>query len=142
MTNGNTFVAVSQQYMYEVDENGTMVWQYNAGPAKAFRYECDYPGLEFVLGANPCGLNVNDIEELEVVSFYPNPSNNGIFQLNGIEVTQNEVEITIVDMYGKVVLKLSNEGIINLSDQPVGIYFATVSLKDGASVTRKLSVIN
>ena len=32
MPDGNTFVALSDSYMYEVNAQGTVVWQYNALP--------------------------------------------------------------------------------------------------------------
>lgn len=139
MSNGNTFVAVSNQYMYEVDENGTVVWQYNAGPTKAFRYECDYAGISALLGANPCGLNVNELEALDVVSFYPNPSEDGYFHLDGVEVSQNDVHISVANMYGEIVFEGDNVDVIDLRAQAAGIYLVNVSLEGGASVTRKVS---
>ena len=53
MPNGNTFVALSDAYMYEVDEAGTVVWQYNASPQKAFRYTCDDAGHHRAVGTRP-----------------------------------------------------------------------------------------
>ena len=62
LSNGNTFVNLSGKYMYEVDSNDVVIWQYSAGPAKAFRYECDHPGIIALLGANPC--NLTSVEEI------------------------------------------------------------------------------
>lgn len=45
LPNGNTFVCLSNAYMYEVDSNGNKIWQYNQGPTKAYRYTSDFPGL-------------------------------------------------------------------------------------------------
>ena len=51
MSNGNIFVNASggqggSGLMYEVDINENIVWgPYNAQSPKAFRYECDYPGI-------------------------------------------------------------------------------------------------
>ena len=51
MYNGNIFVNASggqggAGVMYEVDQNGTIVWgPYNADTQKAFRYECEHPGI-------------------------------------------------------------------------------------------------
>lgn len=49
LPNGNTFVCLSGSKMYEVDSNDNIIWQYNEGPKKAFRYTSDFPGL-YVLG--------------------------------------------------------------------------------------------
>ncbi|HIA11967.1 MAG TPA: T9SS type A sorting domain-containing protein [Flavobacteriales bacterium] len=52
LSNGNTFVNLSSEYMYEVDSNDNVVWQYSEGPAKAFRYECTYPGIQILMGVD------------------------------------------------------------------------------------------
>ena len=52
LSNGNTFVNLSGEYMYEVDSNDNVVWQYPVGPAKAFRYECTYPGIQILMGVD------------------------------------------------------------------------------------------
>ena len=64
MTNGNVFVNASggqggAGIMYEADSLGQVVWTYNGGgPAKAFRYECEYPGIINLLN-NPCNVSWN-----------------------------------------------------------------------------------
>ena len=43
--------------MYEVNQSNNIIWQYNGGgPAKAFRYECEYPGIISLLN-NPSLLS-------------------------------------------------------------------------------------
>jgi hypothetical protein len=81
MPNGNVFVALSRTYMYEVDSMDNLVWQYSAGPAKAFRYTCDFPGIIQLLN-DPCGLATSVENELNEASIMlaPNPSRN-IFHL-------------------------------------------------------------
>lgn len=140
MSNGNIFVAVSQQYMYEVDQNGSTVWQYNASPAKAFRYECDHPGIAVILGSNPCGLSIEESNAFADVSVYPNPSTDGIFNIDGVYV-DGDVQITITNAFGQVVLQEVNVSKIDLSTQPAGIYFATMSMDNTTTSTFKLNVL-
>jgi hypothetical protein len=140
MSNGNTFVNVSQSYMYEVDQNGNTVWQYNAGPTKAFRYECDDAGVIALLGADPCGLLSISEETLSQVNLYPNPSN-GVFQIDGVKLGQNDLTITVVNIYGEVVLETSNSLSIDLSNCADGVYFARLNFNNEKSITRKLSLV-
>ena len=82
MSNGNTFVNLSFQYMYEVDLSNNVIWQYNGPTAKAFRYQCDYPGITALLGNNPCGFITGVDEHTEKnVMIFPNPSN-GMFKIS------------------------------------------------------------
>ena len=141
MSNGNTFVNVSNAYMYEVDANNNVVWQYNAGPTKAFRYECDYAGLEPLLGSDPCGLLSLTEENRANVKFYPNPSNDGWFKLEGIDISASEVNINVVNALGQSVLTTGNTDLINLSNAPNGVYFVTLVFNGEQSVTRKISLL-
>ena len=140
MTNGNIFVAVSNQYMYEVDANGNMVWQYNASPAKAFRYECDHAGIAVVLGPNPCGLSVDDISGLENITTYPNPSNDGLFYIEGLP-SNSGVKLSVSNTFGQVILEGEEMIEIDLSSQSTGIYLAIIILNDGSLNTVKLHVL-
>lgn len=140
MSNGNLFVAVSQQYMYEIDQNGNTVWQYNASPAKAFRYECDHPGIAVILGSNPCGLSIDENNAFQEVSVYPNPSSDGIFNIDGL-YTSEDVEVTITNAFGQIVLNATNISKIDLSQQPAGIYFATLTSENSSAATLKLNVL-
>ncbi len=141
MSNGNTFVNVSNQYMYEVDASNNLVWQYNAGPTKAFRYECDHPGIIALLGTDPCGLLSITEEKLDKMSYYPNPSENGIFHLDGVDITGSTVQIVVVNTFGQEVLRTSNTDVLDLSTSPDGVYFATLVFDGNQSVTKKLSLI-
>jgi len=137
MTNGNTFVNVSQQYMYEVDASGNTVWQYNAGPTKAFRYECNHPGLEVVLGADHCGAgtSISEFSEIEA-KIYPNPSA-GIFNIEGT----NNATITVLDIYGKIIMTVSNTNQVDLSNQADGIYIMTISQEGFKPTTKRISLL-
>jgi hypothetical protein len=140
MTNGNTFVNVSGEYMYEVDSLNNMVWQYNAGPAKAFRYECDHPGIIALLGVNPCGLT--GVEEISSVNInvYPNPST-GVFSIVGMPYYVKSFGITAYDIYGKKVLQSANDNSIDLSSFANGVYNIIISIEDRDILVKKVSLI-
>ena len=137
MTNGNTFVNVSGQYMYEVDDAGATVWQYNAGPTKAFRYECDHAGLEVILGADHCGTAGTSISEFNEINakVYPNPSS-GLYNIENVD----NATITVMDIYGKVIMTVSNTTQVDLSNQADGIYILTISAEGFKSTTKRISL--
>jgi|GEM_PF-615266 len=141
LSNGNTFVALSNGYMYEVDSLNNVVWQYAAGPQKAFRYECDHPGIEALLGSNPCGLVGIEEESLAQIKVYPNPST-GIFRLEGLPVEYLNLEVTVSDLCGNLVLKQGGTSGLDLSGQANGMYIVTVTVDGQASTTRKISLIH
>jgi hypothetical protein len=141
MSNGNTFVNVSNEYMYEVDANDNLIWQYNAGPTKAFRYECGDAGVIALLGVDPCGLLSLSEETLDGIQFYPNPSETGIFTIDGVNVLDQDVLVTVVDIYGKVVFEMNNAQEIDLSAMTSGVYFATLNFGSKSTVTKKLSLV-
>ncbi len=140
MSNGNIFVNVSQNYMYEVNQAGTVVWQYNASPTKAFRYECDHPGIIALLGPDPCGLASLSEKTLSNVSIYPNPSN-GVFTIDGIELGQNQMTLSVVNVYGEVVWESANTLNFDLSDLANGVYFVNMNFNNEKSIQRKISLI-
>jgi hypothetical protein len=139
MSNGNVFVNVADEYMYEVDDEDNIVWQYAAGPKKAFRYECDYAGLTALLGADPCGLVGINEAEAENISIYPNPSN-GIFNISGIPADETINGISVYNMIGSKVLGSSNTNSIDLTEASNGFYFITINFESGDRITRKVSV--
>ena len=138
MSNGNIFVAVSGEYMYEVDSNGTTVWMHNAGPTKAFRYECDYPGVSALLGSNPCGLSSTGEELSEQdLSIYPNPSN-GKFDVSGRTELSSSVQIEIHDSFGRLVSTHQNGNSVIIENEPNGMYFVSITLDAGRIVRKKV----
>ena len=58
LPNGNTYVNLSGEYMYEVSPTDQVVWQHAAGPAKGFRYTCDHPGVQALLNID-CNCDAN-----------------------------------------------------------------------------------
>lgn len=135
MSNGNIFVAVSHEYMYEVDANDNVVWQYNADPAKAFRYECAYDGIQNLLG-NICGLGVDENKTTEL-SVYPNPSN-GEITLDGI--TLNDYTVNVIDMQGNIVYSVNNKTKLDLSILANGLYFLKVFNENGVFAINQISL--
>tara|TARA_B110000914_G_scaffold118355_1_gene103430 strand:- start:115 stop:498 length:384 start_codon:yes stop_codon:yes gene_type:complete len=125
--------------MYEVDDEDNIVWQYAAGPKKAFRYECDYAGLAALLGVDPCGLVGINEAEAENISIYPNPSN-GIFNISGIPADETINGISVYNMIGSKVLGSSNTNSIDLTEASNGFYFITINFESGDRITRKVSV--
>ena len=137
MSNGNVFVNLSQDYMYELDTLGNTVWQYNGGgPAKAFRYECDHPGIIALLN-NPCGVNVSEVLQ-EDISVYPNPSS-GIFTISGLEKYE-EFTLSVIDAYGRVIKDNINSNVFDISSFARGIYFVKIA-KENDSVFKRISLL-
>ncbi|MBO6517221.1 MAG: aryl-sulfate sulfotransferase [Bacteroidia bacterium] len=141
MSNGNTFVNVSRKYMYEVDSLNNIVWQYNDGPAKAFRYECNDPGPIALLGENGCGnLSANAHTLKNTIVVYPNPST-GIFKVKGLE--ENEVfTATVTNVYGATLYTGQNVQEIDLSAVSNGHYILHIDLQDGTRISEKLIRMN
>ena len=125
LSNGNVFVAVSKQYMYEVDSNDNLVWQYNDDPPKGFRRECNHPGIIALLD-NPCDVEITGVEGVVAMSVKvsPNPSY-GSISVSGLETVLDFV-IRITDMVGKVVLQSRNQTELSLTNIENGQYVVSV----------------
>ncbi len=143
LSNGNIFVNVSGSYMYEINSNNTVVWQYNGGEYayKVMRYECDSPGIISLLGEDPCGIASLSDEAIDELSIYPNPSNSGLFTIDGINVTDQKTVIKVIDMFGNSVLEQSNVQTIDLSEMSDGVYIATLLFGDKHIVTKKITIV-
>ena len=139
LPNGNVFVAVSGQYMYEATESGTVVWQYNDNPPTAFRYLCDDPGILALLG-DPCGIGTGVDEEIEQtpVGLYPNPSN-GLFTLKGVDLSKL-TDIVVLDATGREVLRTRAGLTIDLGGSPEGIYQVALEYRTGERSFQKVVV--
>jgi hypothetical protein len=144
MKNGNIFVAMSGEYMYEANQNGNIVWQYNAGPAKAFRYECDFPGIVALIDAGViedlCMISSVDEALQSKVNISPNPST-GLFKISGL-TDQNIIKKVIVfDVLGQEVEANYRNGELDLSNNPNGVYYLNISFNNATTITKKVSLV-
>lgn len=143
MTNGNVFVNLSggmggAGYMYEADEDDNIVFQYSAGTNKAFRYECDHPGIQALLD-DPCDTPDNIEENNKLVfTIFPNPSE-GVFQMIGEFSQTGPDQILVHDTFGRLVASFRNIQEMDLSAQANGVYYVTVSF-EGKQNTRMISI--
>lgn len=135
LSNGNIFVALSKNYMYEVTESGTVVWQYNDGPPKAFRYECEHDGIKTLLD-NPC--EVSSVEGLSenAITLYPNPTNGKLF-FEGLNETAN---FKVIDVLGQEVINIENANTIDVSSLSKGNYMVEISIDN--QILRKNFILN
>jgi hypothetical protein len=136
LSNGNVFVAVSRQYMYEVDSNDNIVWQYSDGPPKGFRRECAHPGIIALLD-NPCDVAISGLDDLaaNTVIISPNPSY-GRIAISGLEDISN-FQIQVIDMLGKVVVQSNNQTELSLRELENGQYIVSILTKN-TLVTKSL----
>ncbi|MCW3085984.1 MAG: hypothetical protein JWP12_3350 [Bacteroidetes bacterium] len=83
---------------------------------------------------------IAEINPANSLSVYPNPSTGNITIKHSYSLTSNPV-VTMVDVLGKTVLTtalISNQQTIDINALPQGIYFATITSKDGISKTMKI----
>ena len=144
MPNGNLFVNLSGSYMYEIDTDGSTIWQYNAGPAKAFRYTCDYPGIKALVEAgaieNLCNLVSTKAITSESIQITPNPSMD-IFYLENLSDKSRIQKIEVFDWSGKKILALENTTEIDLSNFSEGMYFVNIQLNQHLVIGKKIAVV-
>lgn len=145
MPDGNLFVNLSMQYMYEINPDGDVIWQYNNDSPKAFRYVCDYAGTEALNAAgvsdDACSFldNTDDIS-VERIRIAPNPSA-GTFGINGIEASYDLRGVTVTDVVGNTVAIYGPVNSVDLSTAPAGIYFLNLHFAEAGTVTKKVSVV-
>ena len=58
-----------------------------------------------------------------------------------MNVLDQDVLITVVDIYGNVVFEMNNAQEIDLSAMTSGVYFATLNFGGKRTVTKKLSLV-
>ncbi|MFD2542206.1 M28 family peptidase [Lacinutrix gracilariae] len=92
--------------------------------------------LEFAISTNALSINEN-IQD--TVNFYPNPSNNGVLNLNFLNTTSNNRSLKIYDVLGKVIYTKTNLQVaetIHLKDLQKGIYIVILEI-DNRTTTKK-----
>jgi hypothetical protein len=84
-------------------------------------------------------MNRSSAEQLRTsgVAVYPNP-NNGQFQVVTSETFGKDIQISVMDMNGRVVLTQS-QGTVNASEMSAGMYLVRVS-NGTESVTTKIQI--
>ncbi len=89
-------------------------------------------------GCQPLSTGIKEMDFSKTVSVYPNPSE-GNYQLNMDYVNNTVVDIT--DVLGKTVATLKvkdSKTLIDLTDQPQGIYFLMIRDESGHVLTKKI----
>jgi len=154
MSNGNIFVNASggqggAGVMYEVDQNGTIIWgPYNADSQKAFRYECEHPGIIALqpymnsTATTSCFSTSIDNNLLDKRLIFPNPSS-GIINLE--LPTKNKLfSIKVHNNIGREVISLDNTiniSSIDMSKFVNGIYHFSIFENDKKLYSYKFSLI-
>lgn len=138
MPNGNLFVCLSGAFMYEVDSNNNLVWQYNSGPAKAFRYTCDDPGIIALLGEDPCGLStaVGAEKAPAPMGVFPNPTT-GPLELYGSD-RHSLRSVVVRDAQGRELLRNAPDARLDLGALPDGLYHVVLEQRDGGPLHHKV----
>jgi hypothetical protein len=141
--------------MYEVDENGTVIWgPYNAQSQKGFRYECDYPGIialeSYMNTATTSCFNATAIDDESTelqLTVYPNPTNSA-FTIEFNSITNSEINIEIYNTLGKEIFNKELNSLsgqfkerINLEDFSEGIYFVNIISSTGQLYTKRICYI-
>lgn len=160
MSNGNIFVNASAGQggagvMYEVDSTGnTIIWgPYNAGSPKAFRYECDYPGIialqPYMNTSTTSCFDPSSIEHLTIenLSVYPNPTHSEVV----IEFESSEYENIKVKVYNTFGQEIFSKDInnftgkikeeIDLKYHEAGIYIIHLMSDVGKLFSKRISYI-
>ncbi|MGG7469950.1 T9SS type A sorting domain-containing protein [Chryseobacterium arthrosphaerae] len=92
-------------------------------------------GRALSYGKNTVTLGTEDIaDDNRKVDIYPNPSSHYVNLKNGDKV----VKIEVNDVGGRKIAVFNKTDRIDISTFPSGIYFFTITLKDGKTETRKI----
>tara|TARA_B100001142_G_scaffold125620_1_gene127521 strand:- start:12077 stop:13660 length:1584 start_codon:yes stop_codon:yes gene_type:complete len=161
MSNGNIYVNASggqggAGVMYEVDENGTIVWgPYNSQSQKGFRYECDYPGIIALepymnnTATTSCFLTTGINEELVnmTLTAYPNPTNADV-TIVFESATKSNITIEVNNILGKSIFRQEVKDFsgnfhenINLEEFSEGVYIVNIISDTGKAYTKRISYI-
>ena len=135
LSNGNTFVNLSGKYMYEVDSNDVIVWQYSAGPAKAFRYECDHPGIIAILGNNPCNLTTVAEIRAAQTKVFPNPSAGNV-SIEGLDPEKENTTLEIYNYNGELLNQMQYQNQLDISNYTSGLYIIKILERNQAPISK------
>ncbi len=138
LPNGNTLVIEGTSgHFYEIDPNGTEVWEYNTGSqcTRAYRYGPDYPGVAALL------TGINYTETSQSVSIYPNPTS-GLINIFNSNPENSTNEILVFNTLGKLVKQSNNNDNLDLSQLKNGIYIIKIiNERNELLLTERISLI-
>jgi len=159
MSNGNIFVNASggqggAGVMYEVDQNGSIVWgPYSADTQKAFRYECEHPGIialqPYMNSTTITSCFSTSIKETDndFLSLYPNPTTD-LLNISFKNSFEKNFDIIISNNLGQEIyykrynsMNTVTQLKINLSNHPQGYYNLSLISKDGKFYSYKIALI-
>jgi hypothetical protein len=136
--------------MYEVDASGSIIWgPYNAGSQKAFRYECDHPGIVALepfmnsTATTTCFSGMSIGEDARAVVMYPNPVTDQLYvQLPS--ASDHASELLILDALGRVVYSRTiqpheQELKVDFTDLATGVYNVQVHTQNGRRFKRMIA---
>lgn len=89
----------------------------------------------------PTNYNVQGINMEQLITIYPNPSNNQI-KIDFGTLTETPKKITLISMKGEIInseICIENQMIINIQDLAAGVYFVRFDI-DGEIVVKKVMV--
>src|SRR5690606_9826821 len=128
--NGNVSISGETNQSFTATGNGNYAVEVTQNGCKATSL-CT---MVNIVGVGNNQLNTHNL------SIYPNPSS-GLFT---VEYNYNEpVQMEVFTIQGKLILKnelTEKSNIINLSEQPAGMYFINVSFGNSQRVTRRIIV--
>ncbi|MAO71075.1 MAG: hypothetical protein CMD02_01020 [Flavobacteriales bacterium] len=144
MSNGNIFVNASggqggAGVMYEVDQDENIIWgPYNSQSQKAFRYECDYPGIIALQPFMNNTLTTSCFDNVSInnfvsskFNFFPNPTNSNL-HIEFENKNYNNIQINIYNVLGEyifshlIVNTLRINEIVDFTNHDPGVYFLEI----------------
>ena len=144
MSNGNIFVNASggqggAGVMYEVDQDENIIWgPYNSQSQKAFRYECDYPGIIALQPFMNNTLTTSCFDNVSInnfvsskFNFFPNPTNSNL-HIEFENKNYNNIQINIYNALGEyifshlIVNTLRVNEIVDFTNHDAGVYFLEI----------------
>ncbi len=121
-TNQTYTPAVSGIYLVRITDINGCVYEYSKG-------------YNFAVAT---GITENSLENN--INIYPNPTN-GIVNIDASIYAGNNYEVTIFDVVGKLISKVTNATFVDLSSFGNGMYVIKITSENAGSVTKRVSLI-
>ena len=94
--------------------------------------------LDIAVVGDLCGLGIDDNSERNQITVYPNPSN-GLVTINGLLNVMN-YSVEVIDLQGRIVYSVTNQGQLNLDQLDNGIYTLRISTEKGLFAVEQVSL--